>query len=148
MKWKTQLHKQNIKHYAWPKGWDTAEQVADQLECGVDRVKDHLAPSIKNGEVECKQHTVWCEETGRKVIKTGFRLVSSKTISEKAEKTVSGVIFNKLDRNDRWPFYEGAKIHRPDSPRVGTVKKGVIHWSDGTQSMPKSLSSVQKLRLK
>ena len=140
MKWKKLLHKQNARHYAWPPGWDTAESIAEQLECAPERVREHLAPSIRAGEVEVKQFTIWDGETGRKVIKTGFRIGQDK--SDNRQKSVDSA----SKRPDRWPFREGAVIRRMDSPRIGVVKAGKIEWEDGKIAIP-SKSQQTKLRL-
>lgn len=151
MKWKKLLHKQNARHFAWPPGWDTAESIAEQLECAPERVREHLAPSIRAGEVEVKQFTIWDGETGRKVIKTGFRIgglksqadgSKSQAKSDNRQKSVD----SSSKRPDRWPFREGAAIRRMDSPRIGVVKAGRIEWEDGRVSIP-SKSQQTKLRL-
>lgn len=146
MKWKKLLHKQNAKHYAWPAGWDTAEEIAEQLECSPERVREHLAPSIRAGEVECKQFTIWDAETGRKVIKTGFRIGASKTETRVEGKSPTPSSKLQAPNRDRWPFFEGAKIRRMDSPRIGVVKSGKIEWEDGRIAIP-SKSQQTKLRL-
>jgi hypothetical protein len=149
MKWKKLLHKQNARHYAWPPGWDTAEEIAEQLECSPERVREHLAPSIRAGEVECKQFTIWDSESGRKVIKTGFRIGGQKkpeTGNLKPEKPSTLDSRPSTRPRDRWPFFEGAIIRRMDSPRIGIVKSGTIEWEDGRIALP-SKSQQTKLRL-
>jgi len=140
MNWKKLVHKQNAKHYAWPEGWDPAEVIAEQLECSPERVREHLAPSIRAGEVEVKQFTIWDGETGRKVVKTGFRIAGVK--SQARHKSV-----DYIQKPDRWQFFEGATIKRIDSPRIGIVAKdGKISWEDGKVNIP-SRSTAKKLRL-
>jgi hypothetical protein len=146
MKWKKQIQKQNARHYAWPTGWDPAEVIAEQLECSPERVREHLAPSIRCGEVEVKSFTVWDPETGRKFLKTGFRLV---TKTENPQKIVEKGFPDqkKAQRSDRWPFHEGAKIYRLDYPeRFGTVQNGKIRWADGKMTTP-GPSCFRKYRL-
>jgi hypothetical protein len=145
MKWKKLLHKQNARHYAWPPGWDTAESIAEQLECAPERVREHLAPSIRAGEVEVKQFTIWDGETGRKVTKTGFRIGGLKSQADGA-KSQAPDPKSQATKRDRWPFFEGAKIRRMDSPRIGVVKGGRINWEDGRVAIP-SKSQQTKLRL-
>lgn len=141
MKWKKLLSKQNARHYAWPAGWDPAEAIAEQLECSPERVREHLAPSIKAGEVEVKVFTVWDEETGRKMQKTGFRIAG--TGKPEAEPLTS----RSSTKKDRWPFWEGATIKRLDSPNLGVVKGNSIHWENGQITTPTSKSTTHKLRL-
>jgi hypothetical protein len=71
MNWKNLLNKTNASTFKWPEGWDTREEVAEQLECSPDRVREVLAPAIRAGTVEVKEFKIW--ETGRFVRKTGFR---------------------------------------------------------------------------
>ena len=71
MNWKNLVNKTNATTYKWPEGWDTREEVADQLECSPDRVREVLAPAIRAGAVEVKDFKIW--EDGRFVRKTGFR---------------------------------------------------------------------------
>ena len=158
MKWKKLLHKQNARHYAWPPGWDTAESIAEQLECSPERVREHLAPSIRAGEVEAKQFTIWDGETGRKVIKTGFRIGGLKSQADGAKSQAPDPksqakadnrqksVDSASKRPDRWPFRDGAVIRRMDSPRIGVVKSGKIDWEDGRVAIP-SKSQQTKLRL-
>lgn len=154
MKWKKLVHKANARHYAWPAGWDPAEVIAEQLECSPERVREHLAPSIRAGEVEVKQFTIWDSETERKVVKTGYRIAGAKSQSPTLKS--QGEVIKSQDRQksvdsavsspDRWPFREGAIIKRMDSTRIGVVKSGRIHWEDGKVNAP-SRSTAQKLRL-
>ncbi len=152
MKWKKLVHKQNARHYAWPAGWDTAEQIAEQLECSPERVREHLAPSIRAGEVEVKQFTIWDGETERKVVKTGYRISGKKAEVESRETRVesskSPASNSKHPATSplRWPFREGSIIKRMDAPRIGVVKSGRIHWEDGKVNVP-SASTARKLRL-
>jgi len=71
MNWKNLLNKTNASTFKWPEGWDTREEVAEQLECSPDRVREVLAPAIRAGNVEVKEFKIW--EDGRFVRKTGFR---------------------------------------------------------------------------
>jgi hypothetical protein len=75
MNWKHLVNKTNASAFAWPEGWDTREEVAEQLDCSPDRVREVLAPAIRAGAVEIKDFKVW--EDGRFVRKTGFRAAAS-----------------------------------------------------------------------
>lgn len=151
MKWKKLLSKQNARHYAWPAGWDPAEVIAEQLECSPERVREHLAPSIRAGEVEVKVFTIWDEETGRKLQKTGFRIAGAKTPAPVKNNLVKSQDRRKsvdyVPKPDRWPFWEGARIKRMDRGNCGTVKGGAIHWDSGTVTTPSSKQVTKKLRL-
>jgi hypothetical protein len=150
MNWKKHVHKQNAKHFAWPAGWDTSEVIAEQLECSPERVREHLAPSIRSGEIEVKSFTIWDSETERKIVKVGFRISTGKrshSISEESTDSKKESPSSSAMR-ERWPFYEGAKIMRPDNPsRTGIVKGKMIHWCDGKVATANSASQRLKLRL-
>jgi hypothetical protein len=77
MNWKNEVNRINKAAFAWPKGWSTREEVAEQLECSADRVREVLAPGIKCGDIETKDFQVW--EDGRKVRKTGYRKTEFET---------------------------------------------------------------------
>jgi predicted ArsR family transcriptional regulator len=126
MKWKKLVNKQNQKHFAWPAGWDTAEEIAEQLECSPERVREHLSPSIKAGEVECKQHTIWDAETGRKITKTGFRVVSANAAP-------------RVSVSKRLSVGSNVQRKRSSNKEIGsivrlTAKNMVIKWKAGEKS--------------
>jgi hypothetical protein len=73
MNWKNEVNRINKAAFSWPKGWSTREEIAEQLECSPDRVREVLAPGIKTGDIEVKDFQVW--EDGRKIRKTGYRKV-------------------------------------------------------------------------
>jgi hypothetical protein len=76
MNWKAEVDRMNKAAYAWPKGWDTREDIADQLECSIDRVREILGPGIKAGAIEVKDFKIW--DDGRFIRKTGYRKVTPK----------------------------------------------------------------------
>lgn len=59
MNWKTYVEKKNAKTFVLPAGWDSREDIAEQLECSPDKVDDHLRPSLKSGDVEKSIFPVW-----------------------------------------------------------------------------------------
>lgn len=81
MNWKNEVNRINKAAYCWPKGWSTREEIAEQLECSPDRVREVLAPGIKSGDIEVKDFQVW--EDGRKIRKTGYRKVVAESAAEK-----------------------------------------------------------------
>lgn len=63
----------NTAAYSWPKGWSSREEIAEQLECSAERVREVLGPGIKAGTIEFKDFKTW--EDGRFVRRTGYRKV-------------------------------------------------------------------------
>ena len=81
MNWKNEVNRINKAAFSWPKGWSTREEIAEQLECSPDRVREVLAPGIKSGDIEVKDFQVW--EDGRKIRKTGYRKVVAEATAVK-----------------------------------------------------------------
>lgn len=75
MNWKTEVNRMNAAAYAWPRGWSTREEIAEQVECSPERVREVLNPGIKAGTIECRDFKVW--EDGRFVRRTGYRKVKA-----------------------------------------------------------------------
>jgi hypothetical protein len=84
MNWKIEVNRINKAAFSWPKGWSTREEIAEQLECSPDRVREILAPGIKTGDIEVKDFQVW--EDGRKIRKTGYRKVVAEAKEEKPKR--------------------------------------------------------------
>jgi predicted transcriptional regulator len=73
MNWKTYVEKQNAKTYVLPEGWSSKEEVAEQLGCSPDSVRDRLKPGIASGEIEAQQFKVWNEERKQIVMVMAYR---------------------------------------------------------------------------
>lgn len=64
--------------HKFPTGWDTREQVAVDMGCSVDRVRDLIAPLVKAGTVERREFKVWDASRGQVSRQTGYRIVAPK----------------------------------------------------------------------
>jgi hypothetical protein len=73
MNWKSYVEKQNAKTYVLPEGWSSKEEVAEQLECSPDSVRDRLKPGIASGEIEAQQFKVWSEERKQIMMVMAYR---------------------------------------------------------------------------
>lgn len=73
MNWKSYVEKKNAKTFVLPPGWDSRDDIAEQLECSPEKVKDHLRPSLKSGEVEEGVFPVWDSALGRLVRVIAYR---------------------------------------------------------------------------
>jgi len=78
MNWKTYVVDLQRRSYKLPEGWDSREDIAEQLDCSPEKVIDHLRPAIKAGEVESKQFDVWDDGLERKVRITAYRHAAKK----------------------------------------------------------------------
>ena len=72
-RWQNIVEKQNTKHYSIPKGWDTRDQVAEDLECSPERVTQILAPGIRSGAIQTQKFSVWDPVLKRVNVVTCFR---------------------------------------------------------------------------
>lgn len=105
--WKKIVSSSNSKQFRWPAGWQTRDEVAEELECSRERVSEILAPAIEQGLIERKQFPVWDPNTHRKVMVIGYREVSA----EKKQPT------------------EGAKVRRKyGSGQIGVLSKDGKKW--------------------
>jgi hypothetical protein len=83
MNWKTFVEADNARTYVLPAGWDSREEIADQIGCAEDSVRQRLAPAIKSGAVESNVFPVWDDVTKRIIRVTAYRKVPA---GEKAKK--------------------------------------------------------------
>ena len=133
--WNKIVEDHNRENYKWPKGWDSRDTVAEQLDCSPERVAEQLSAAIKSGEVEKKAITYWDDELKRKVTSFGYRPMVR--VSEKVSLTI------------KWPPPEGTKVSRRSNPNSkGTyIGKGKIQWDSGIVTTPKSEATIRKIIL-
>jgi hypothetical protein len=125
--WKTILEKQNAAAYAWPKGWTSRDDVAEQLECSPERVAGLLSPGVRAGTVERQDFTIWDSKLKRLVRVTGYRETG------KGEAPAVPATAVKVDKAPP----AGTKVISRRNGCHGLVKKdGSILWDNGRQSWP------------
>ena len=73
MNWKLLVEAQNKKTYVLPAGWDSRDDVAEQLECSAENVRVLLGPAIRNKTVEVQVFPVWDDITKKVVRVTAYR---------------------------------------------------------------------------
>jgi hypothetical protein len=137
MNWKTTINKLNKQQYSFPAGWDTREEIAEQLDCSVERVAELLAPGLRSGQIERGSFPVWDERTGRKVMVTGYR----ERIDGKAKSSVQakpepsrGRGRPKIDYTRPGP---GTRVQSRKRGTFGTVQPdGGVLWDTGNTSYP------------
>lgn len=132
MNWKTEVNKMNAAAYSWPKGWSSREEIAEQLECSPERVREVLNPGIKAGTIECKDFKIW--EDGRFVRRTGYRKVAAAVAERKEDVTAVRAGMNVVSRK------------RGTRGKIVEVKgdKMVIEW----ESTGRKVCSMSALRKK
>jgi hypothetical protein len=121
--WKSILEKQNAAAYAWPRGWSSRDDVAEQLECSPERVASLLAPGIRAGTVERQDFTVWDNKLKRLVRITGYRELGKNETPAAADP-------KKFDEPTpaREPM-EGSRVRRRrGSGKVGILSKDGKRW--------------------
>jgi len=145
--WKNIVSSSNAKQYRWPAGWQTREQVAEELECSRERVSDVLAPAIEQGLVERKSFPVWDQTTRRKIMVTGYREVSRAERQERASEPKK----SEEPRLAKRPL-EGSKIRRRrGSGKVGILsregKRWKITWPHRPPTYPSKNSLEKELEI-
>ena len=78
MKWKKAVETVNAERFVIPDGWDTKEQIAQELQCSVDRVSDLLKPGLASGAFEAQDFQVWDAKRRMSVKTRCYRQVGSK----------------------------------------------------------------------
>lgn len=73
MNWLSYVEKQNAKLHVLPPGWDSRDDVAIQLGCKPDQVREQLRPSIDAKDVEVRVFRVWDRELKRTNNVTAYR---------------------------------------------------------------------------
>lgn len=145
--WKRIVAEQNRKAFQWPAGWDTREDIAEQLECSPERVAEILAPAIRAGEVERASFPIWEPATQRKIMVVGYRQKSAKPdlVKPAQQKGKQG----RPKQANAWPFAVGSKVCRMETPHLhGTMLEGGrIHWETTGKVATPTGSSVKKIRL-
>lgn len=71
--WKSAVEKSLAEANVLPPGWDTRDDIADQLGCSAERVRLYMAPLIKERKAEVKVWTVWDKELKKLVHVTAYR---------------------------------------------------------------------------
>ena len=105
MKWKKAVENVNAKRFVIPDGWDTKEQIAQELQCAVDRVGDLLKPGLASGAFEAQDFQVW-DAKRRLSIKTrcyrhtGVEANPKKSSSRGLESRIKAAIARYPNRNN------------------------------------------------
>ena len=76
--------KSHATKYAWPKGWLTRDQAADDLECSPERVDEILRLPIHDGSVSRELFPVWNAKSERVVKLPGYRINPSPEVASAA----------------------------------------------------------------
>ena len=71
--WKSAVEKSLAEAHVLPAGWDSRDDVADQLGCSVERVRLLMAPLVKERKCEVKLFTVWDKELKKLSHVTAYR---------------------------------------------------------------------------
>lgn len=77
--WLALTEKENAKAYVLPRGWDSRDDVAAQLDCAPEKVDDHLRPAIKSGKVHKDTFKVWDSRLKRCVMTIAYSEESAPT---------------------------------------------------------------------
>lgn len=134
MNWKNYVAAQNAKTFVLPAGWDSREQIAEQLGCSPEKVREHLQPGIAAREIESRQFAVWDAELGRKIAVTAYRK-SGKLEQATPEHGIVKASHGK--RPGTWSAEEQAtarklhkegQTHRQIGAQIGRSREAVRLW--------------------
>jgi hypothetical protein len=76
--WIKTVNEINRKRFTIPEGWETRDQVADNLQCDPDKVGDMLKPGIQAGDIERQEFPVWDESRRMAIRVVCYRLAGEK----------------------------------------------------------------------
>jgi len=122
------LSKIHRKEFSWERvavGFLSREQVADQLGCAPENVRQKLAVGLRLGHFEAKQFKVWDAATERFIYKEGYRIITGTPAPSGScpQSPVSGT-----------PSVGSRVISRHGTPGTIKAKKGAtltIEWKSG-----------------
>jgi hypothetical protein len=78
MNWKNFVEESHAKAFKLPQGWDSRDDIAEQLDCNPDRVRSLLAPALKAGTIETGVFPIWDDITKKIVRVTAYRKATPK----------------------------------------------------------------------
>lgn len=123
----------NREKYTIPEGWDTRDQVAQELQCAPDRVADLLKPGLQSGKIERQEFPVWDDARRMTVRVSCFRVANGNVkAAEPAAKPVVSTNQSEMDRvtralqrNSKQTDYQIAKNNRSTVPVVAKVRRSL-----------------------
>lgn len=110
MNWKTYIEKKNAKIFVLPAGWDSRDEVAEQLECSPDKVDDHLRPALKSGEILKQQFKVWDASLKKLSFVTAYKEAAKNSTEDAQEQDL--VAMKKMKDGGMYYAEIGSKIGR------------------------------------
>lgn len=127
MDWKHTVNIINRSQYSWPKGWTKKEDVAAQLDCSTERLDTVLAAGLKSGKIEKRQHPVWDEENGRKLLVWGYRPTGKQAAPEKTTPASADIAATVLSYHKRHPHLTASRLkeYLPKKLRASLTKHQV-----------------------
>lgn len=84
--WKSAVEKSLAEAHVLPDGWDSREEIAEQLGCSDERVRLVMAPLIKDRKAEVKVFTVWDRELKRLSKVTAYREIKAAPATQAGKK--------------------------------------------------------------
>jgi hypothetical protein len=121
------VEKKKSALYAWPAGWLSREQAANDLGCPPRDVDAEHREAIRDGDVEKRVFPVWDAKQSRVVREPGYRVADS-SAPDPAPRPASPATGHPA----------GTKVARRDNPKSrGIIQAdGGILWSNGSISHP------------
>jgi hypothetical protein len=92
------VEKKKCEKYAWPEGWMTKEQAANDLGVAPRDVDEMLKEAIRDGDVERKQFTVYDARQGRTVRQPGYRVTDKEKPQSQTVESIADIPAEKVTR--------------------------------------------------
>ena len=109
--WKKKVDEINRRRFTVPEGWETRDQVAENMECSADRVDKLLKPGLDDGTFERKLFSVW-DDTRRMTVQVAcYRMAEGGVAKPKPVRpdSMEARIEASILRNPRYTDYQIAK---------------------------------------
>lgn len=137
-KWLKLVTKHKVQKNVVPPGWQTREEVAEQLACHEERVNGVLKDAINAGEVEVQSFPVWIAAKRKVVPTTCYRIVGADTPAQSPKRGAP---------KGGWPYPVGTRVRRRDSANAGIViEGGSVRWESGLVTTPSGSTQSKIVR--
>ena len=129
--WTKTISKINKDRYQIPEGWDTKEQVAENLQCDPARVNDLLKPGIALGEIEKQDFPVWDDNRRMTTRVTCYRVPGKKKEDPRQPQAVSAKPSNEREARilaaiAKYPKYTSAAVIAKNMHRVSSAEVAFV----------------------
>jgi hypothetical protein len=119
------VEKKKAEKYAWPEGWMTREQAANDLGVAPRDVDDTLKEAVRDGDVLKQHFPLWDSRQGRVVRQPGYCVArkDGKSVPAEANDIEYNRVVRGVKKNPKWTDGRIAKNYHSTVARVAAVRK-------------------------